>query len=90
MGANFPPPQCVDEIMEDMPESDLLPKNVMKVPEVFLTVLSIIIREGDGEGEEEGRGRGDKGEEEGGRGREEEEVHMLYCHNVSLSMYIVM
>ena len=31
----FLPPQCVDEIMEDMPERDLLPKNVMKVPEVF-------------------------------------------------------
>ena len=51
----FPPPQCVDEIMEDMPERDLLPKNEVKVP---FTISSIIIREGDGEGEEEVRGKG--------------------------------
>ena len=65
----FPPPQCVDEIMEDMPERrDLLPKNVMKVPEVF----HYIVDHHKGRRwrrEEEGRGRGDKGEEEGGKGK---------------------
>ena len=36
----FPPPQCVDEIMEDMPERDLLPKNVMKVSAVFHCIVN--------------------------------------------------
>ena len=87
----FPPPQCVDEIMEDMPERDLLPKNMMKVLEVF----HCIIREGDGEGEEEGREREEiKGRRRGegakrrgeGVGEGEESTYSLYCHNVSLSL----
>ena len=80
----FPPPQCVDEIMEDMPERDLLPKNMMKVLEVF----HCIIRKGDGEGEEEGREREEiKGRRRGeGVGEGEESTYSLYCHNVSLSL----
>ena len=49
--------------MKDMSERDLLPKNMMKVPEVF-TILSIIIQRRGGrgkgerrEGREERRGR---------------------------------
>ena len=90
--------------MEDMLESDRLPNNVMKVPEVYSLYCQSSYREGerggDGEGEKEGRGRGEKGRRGGGgeerrgergKGRggeeeEEEEVHMLYCHNVSLSL----
>ena len=51
--------------MKDMPESserDLLPKNMMKVPEVY----SLYCRSSYKEGEEEGRGKGEKGERRGG------------------------
>ena len=90
-----------------MLESDRLPNNVMKVPEVYSLYCqsSYIYRRGEGRGEEmekgrkreggEERRRGEKGRrgegerregEEKGRGRGGEEVHMLYCHNVSLSL----
>ena len=46
--------------MEDMSEGDLLPKNMIKVPEVYIfTILSIIIRR-------MGKGRRGKGERRGG------------------------
>ena len=52
--------------MEDMSESDLLPKNMIKVPEVYIfAILSIVIlRRGEGRGEGRGRGGGEEGGEE--------------------------
>ena len=48
--------------MEDMSESDLLPKNVIKVPELYIfTILSVIIwRRGKGR-----RGKGERREAKG-------------------------
>ena len=49
-------------------------------------------KEGRGEERRGGGGEGERreGKEEGrGRGGEEEEVHMLYCHNVSLSLLVM-
>ena len=43
--------------MKDMPERDLLPKNMMKVPEVY----SLYCRSSYKEGKGEGRGRGEEG-----------------------------
>ena len=79
------PPQCVDEIMEDMPESDLLPKNVMKVPEVFHYIVDHHKgrRWRRGGGGEEGKGKVVRGE---GVGKEDESTYSVYCHNVSLSL----
>ena len=67
--------------MEDMSESDLLPKNMIKVPEVYIfTILSIIIwRMGKGR-----RGKGGGGKQRGRGG--EESTYLPYCHNVSLSL----
>ena len=47
-----------------MKERDLLPKNMMKVPEVYSPYCPSSYKEG----EEEGRGRGEKGERRGGGG----------------------
>ena len=48
--------------MEDMSEGDLLPKNMIKVPEVYIfTILSIIIRR-------MGKGRRWKGERREAKG----------------------
>ena len=68
-----------DEIVEDMFESDRLPNNVMKVPEVYSLYCQSSYREGKrGEGRERrrwrrgGRGKGERREgEEGGGGGEE-------------------
>ena len=48
--------------MEDMVESDRLPNNVMKVPEVYSLYCQLSYREG----ERGGRGKGER--REGGRG----------------------
>ena len=57
--------------MEDMSESDLLPKNMIKVPEVYIfTILSIIIWK-IGEGRRwrrGGEGRREEGKWRGGEG----------------------
>ena len=60
-----------DEIMEDMPEGDLLPKNVMKVPEVYLLYCRSSYREGEEEEMEKGRKREGGEERRGGRGKGE-------------------
>ena len=75
--------------MEDVPERDLLPNNMMKVPEVYSLYCRSSYREGerggDGEGEgEEGRGKVVRGEPGGGGGGGS--IYSLYCHNVSLSL----
>ena len=59
----FPPPQCVDEIVEDVPESDLLPKNMMKVPEVYSVYCQSSYRKRERGGDGEGGKRGGEGEE---------------------------
>ena len=90
MSANFSRSQCVDEIMEDMPERDLLPKNVMKVPEVFHYIVDHHKgrrwrRGGGGEGEE-GKGKEVRREEEGRRGRE----YIFSALSQCLSVFVVM
>ena len=59
--------------MEDMPESDLLPKNMMKVPEVFHYIVDHHIEKGRGEEMEKGRkregGEEIRGRRGGGKGR---------------------
>ena len=65
--------------MKDMPERDLLPKNMMKVPEVY----SLYCRSSYKEGEEEGRGRGEKGEE--GKGVY---IHCIVTMSLCLCTYV--
>ena len=67
--------------MEDMSESDLLPKNMIKVPEVYKQSYSLYCQSSYGERERggEGKGRRGKGERrEAKEGRGARRVH-IYC-----------